>query len=154
MRYVEGSIYELFCSTCDTKIPLFIFSGDTDMATDGLVSAGSNSENTVAIVEVLSDEYTLNGYAFDKIGKRFSMLFGRDDFHFVQFLRAEDVEIPNTTSFGEFRAHYKPPIAVFSCPCCAGGEMRAVKISEARKFQEAGGQILVGNDLVLRDEAY
>ena len=150
MRIIEGSVYELLCESCHATVPHFVFSGDTDMATEGLLSAGSNVTKDVAIFEASSDEFLKTGYDLDKAAARLPKLFGRNDLHLVRYLMSENEFVPKSGTFRNFRERYKPPVPVYACPCCVNGQMRPTGIFEPAEFIKAGGRILFSENLTLR----
>jgi hypothetical protein len=56
---------------------------------------------------------------------------------------------PRGTSYAEFSKLYRPPILVYSCPCCDNGEATEIANYSVSDFIDLGGQVMVIGDLML-----
>ena len=73
---------------------------------------------------------------------------GRHDLKMATVLRIESGnDMPAGTSFAEFRKAYRPPVLVYSCPCCGEGEATETEEFTVDGFAEIGGRILSVGEL-------
>jgi hypothetical protein len=122
-----------------------VFSGDTDMATMGLISLSSIEKTEVVIAyDCGTDEVSF--------AERLSASLNRNDLRLVPFLRAEQLRsVTPGTSFQEFRAAYRGPRLVYRCPYCRGGEAIAEEEQSFSGFARGGGTITLVGELSIAD---
>jgi len=148
MRRVNGEVLTLRCTSCLATFPTFVFSGDTDMATDGLEGATSFEPPSVALGELTAGEWR-EGYEAGRalFAKRVSLEQGAE---FVALSVARWIEGPsgNGLSFQEFQKIYRPNAPVYRCPLC-GGEAPVIARQSPSEFLGAGGRLIVADNLAL-----
>lgn len=154
-RVVDASIDILRCTSCGREYPHAEFTGESDTSTAFLGSATSCERNEVVIVEMTHEEYNLyaNDIGRQEFERRLAQLINRTDLHVLKQLRIEkSIPLPGLSPH-EFRKQYVPPVVVYACPCCRGGEsIKTVEITPA-EFQRRGGRIIVVGPLkVLANE--
>lgn len=139
-RRIDGYVLRLRCERCERKFPHVIFSGDTDMATDGLCSLTAVGQDEVVIGEFDASERSLDyDGAESEFGERISRLLGRNDLRVVRLLRSEPSSSPREMSFRLF----------YSCPICPSGEAQKIEKMDWGRFRAAGGQITIIGDMAL-----
>lgn len=147
-RNVAGSVVNLRCQRCKCRFPHFIFEGETDAITFGLVSASSCSHNEVVLGEMAEEELRDFEAGLQGFEQRLSVRFGRPDFRVVKLLRAETTDGPlRGLSFQDFRRRYRTPRLVYACPCCRQGEAHVISEMTVETFEEGGGRLLVTGGL-------
>ncbi|QIG54049.1 hypothetical protein G6N82_07675 [Altererythrobacter sp. BO-6] len=131
----QGKVLLLSCPDCGASHPHFEFCGDTDMATDGLASAG------------------------DRDGRRLALFHARD----AEVEQAEDLRsarlaeviqrAPSAVGmdFQTFRKRYRPPELTYRCPWCDTAQMAVSREMTAAEFVDAGGRIDCIGDIELRE---
>lgn len=151
VRRVEGMVQRVRCNTCAAGFPTFVFSGDTDMATDGLVAVTAIDTGTLAIGAATDEEYRA-GYPALRL-----LLAERVSRELDHRMVAIDVAryepgLSRTAGkpFQQFRESYRPPEAIYACPVC-GGEARVGEQLSPESFRRAGGQIVAVDGLNLAD---
>lgn len=139
---------ELRCAACAALFPTFVFSGDTDVVTIGLVSATCSSGNEVALSEMTNAELQDRNSGLHRFAKRISEALRRE-FQAVPLIHAEDRNSNlKGRSFQEFRGGYLPPLLVFSCPLCAGEAVEVARESPL-EYSKKGGCVTVLGDISL-----
>lgn len=151
-RTVKGTILRLQCQACSAVFPHFQFSGERETETGGLFSASSGKADEVFIAEATADEWK----DFDRAGatlaeRRLALEKGRDDLRVIRLLRIESaLTTGQGMSLADFRKSYRPPVMIYSCACCEGGESRVVGECSRREFEQAGGCIGLSDGLALQ----
>jgi hypothetical protein len=149
MRNVEGYVVDLRCEACAGRSSTFIFSGDTDMATAGLVAASSLDSQEIVLGELSADEWRDLPSGPDRFAKRVTADRGTV-FKAVPLLRAEQNPLANSAKdFQAFRRAYQPPTLVYGCPKC-GGEARVVRTESVTAYSASGGVVHLLGDIGLR----
>jgi hypothetical protein len=151
VRFIEGYINKLDCRSCKALSYGFTFSGDTDMATQGLASLTSVITNELILFEMTGSEW--NNYSDQTSAEhRISILLKRDDLRAALFLRTEDTS-PNGKgiNFQEFRKNYKPPAVIYKCPICETGEAVSIEKQTIADYKNNGGTIICLNNLKIRE---
>ncbi|MFC4314273.1 hypothetical protein ACFPN2_34735 [Steroidobacter flavus] len=139
---IDGTVVRLQCEACGAVFPYFRFTGDVDSDTDGLYSATSCTGNELVIAEATPSEWNEMGRGDGtSTEKNLAQQLGRTDLKIVHLVRVEDTNAAKGLSFAEFQKVYKPPVLIYSCPCCADGESRAVEELTAARFKKSGGKI-------------
>jgi len=150
-RKVEGYVLTLKCRRCGAKFPHAVFSGDTDMATDGLVSLTSVERNELVFGELTADEWKLeDAKRVSAACQRISGALARTDLRSVMVVRWQKSQSIAGLSFAAFRKTYKPPVGVYSCPHC-GGEAKSIQQQSWSEFMTSGGHIEPFGELKLHD---
>ncbi|HEY0915487.1 MAG TPA: hypothetical protein VGE22_11500 [Solimonas sp.] len=140
---MTGTILRLQCQACGAVFPHFQFSGERETETGGLFSTSSGKADEVFIGEATADEWK----DFDRAGatlaeRRLAVEQGRDDLRVIRLLRIESaLTTGQGMSLADFRKSYRPPVMVYSCACCEGGESRVVGECSLKEFGNAGGCI-------------
>jgi hypothetical protein len=155
MTKVFGTIKILKCASCEAIFPLAAYEGEADTDTIGLCSAGKCNSLEVAIAEATSVEWNqLASGDVKDLQRRIGTELGRDDLKIATLLRIEPGKnAPAGTSFAEFRKAYRPPVLVYSCPCCGEGEATETKEFTVDRFAEIGGRILPVGELEIATES-
>ncbi|MDC8755514.1 hypothetical protein OIK40_12765 [Erythrobacter sp. sf7] len=122
---VSGTVQLLSCPECGADHPLFRFCGDTDMATDGLASAGDRDRQRLALfhtrdAEVEQDEELRSARLAEAI-QRAPSAVGLD--------------------FQSFRTLYQPSELTYRCPWCDAAETTVSQEMTPAEFVDAGGRI-------------
>lgn len=145
-RLINGTVVRLQCAACGATFPHFRFTGDTDSDTDGLYSATSCTANELVIAEATPSEWNEIGRGDGASAERnLAQQLGRTDLKIVHLLRVEDTNSAKGLSFAEFQKVYKPPVLIYTCPCCANGESRELEELTVARFKKSGGKIeLIG----------
>lgn len=145
VRKVEGTILKLRCSICGYLFHHFLFSGDEDVDTIGLCSASSCKNDNLALVEAGPNEWKdFSDSGYRSIERRLTESLDCKDFKVIRALRVDDKQKATAgLSFAEFKKIYTPPVIVYSCPCCDGGESRLVEEIAVDDFQSSGGKIIL-----------
>lgn len=120
---VQGWIDMLHCDKCGAVQAQWTFSGDTDMATQGLVSAGNRGGKALVI-----------GSGPDPIRE--------DEIRTAQFKRTTS-SAPGGAgmSLTNFLQEYGPADPIYACPWCESGEMVVSGKVNSRTFVAEGGTI-------------
>lgn len=149
MRRVQGTVRRVRCDGCAASFPTFVFSGDTDMATYGLVAMTAIHSGALALAALNPEEYSA-GFAG---GQRLAA--ERVSHQLSQSMVAVDVvryEHRSTgaagDSFQQFRQGYRAPEPIYSCPAC-GGDARVEEELTPEAFLASGGKLILTHDLTL-----
>lgn len=143
-RYVEGDIDVLGCKACGATIAVFKFAGDSDTATEGLLSAGTADGRTIVIGESTSMEWKTFGAGGERIAAdRFQEESGVGDLHIPLLKRWEGGVTPVGVTFDVFRKMYRPPDAIYACGACDEGEAAVMEKHAPKDFVAAGGRIVL-----------
>jgi hypothetical protein len=122
---VEGAVMLLACPDCGAQNPHFRFGGDTDMVTDGLLSAGDREGSRLALFSAAQAEVGVDG-----------------DLRSAKLARViADGPSAAGLDFQTFRKLYRPPELKFHCPWCDAGEMAVSRDMTPAEFVDAGGLI-------------
>ncbi|MES2043914.1 MAG: hypothetical protein V4475_08540 [Pseudomonadota bacterium] len=148
MRQVSGETLTLRCSSCLRTFSTFVFSGDTDMATNGLEAATSFEPPSVALGELTADEWR-EGYDAGRalFEKRISREHGAK-FVALSVKRWIEGSSGDGLSFQEFQKIYEPASPVYCCPLC-GGEAPVISRLTPAEFLGTGGQLIIAGNLIL-----
>jgi hypothetical protein len=151
VRQFEGTVVMLQCHHCRAVFPHFVFSGETDMETQGLRALTVCAQNRVVIAEeTAADLKASSDRGADGFRERMFEVLGRTDLCVVELLRTERAKSgPKPVSFQEFRKHYHPPKVIYSCCCCAGGEAETSDRLSVSEFRARGGELQVIGSLEL-----
>jgi len=151
-RRVECSVLRLRCRRCCAEFPHVVFSGDTDMAADGLCSLTAAGRNEVVIGELNGDEWKLGfATAVAAFGARISAALTRTDLRDVPLIGTEAGagELNRTPSFAIFRRLYRRPRVIYGCAICGEGEAVEIATTEPAAFSRGGGKLTLFGDLAL-----
>lgn len=149
-RQIEGYVVTLRCGACGQHFPHFTLVGDSDASTAGVGSLSSYEENEVVVAELSSKE--LGQESAEAFEERLAKQLNRADLRRVRLLRVEKNESPaRGLSFQEFRKQYVPPVLVYSCIRCSGGESRPTGELTVDEFRHRGGKVLLLNPLTTDD---
>src|SRR5690606_37461015 len=80
---ITGYIEHAKCTNCSCELYNFIFSGDTDMATSGLVALAKPGSKEIAIIEATDDEW--NGYRVDLMNERVNAALNSSSFSVIEY---------------------------------------------------------------------
>jgi len=135
----------LWCRSSQTgkEFPIVQFSGDTDMATDGLVSLTSTSKPEVFVTTVTAEEYNADKKGTLKCEERVNRELSRIDLRVNFHVRIESASPPTGTSFQEFRKLFKPPMLFYRDIFSESGEAAVVKEETVDSFRSSGGVLHV-----------
>ena len=139
----------LRCRKCRGLTPYLTFSGDTDMVTDGLAQLSSNVANEVVVAALKPSEFS--DWSGLELQDRINRQLGRDDLRYVRLIRAEAAPIKPGTSLKKFRNEWAPPVVVFSCPKCEGGEATEWRKDTPSAFKNGAGKLTVLAEIEIRD---
>jgi hypothetical protein len=148
-RRVEGMVQRVRCNTCAAGFPTFVFSGDTDMATHGLVAVTAVDTGALALGTATDEEYRA-GYLVSR--RLFAERVSRELDHCMVAVDVARYE-PHTPqasseSFQQFREGYSPPEVIYACPVC-GGDARVEEQLSPQSFRKAGGELIAVDGLSL-----
>ena len=131
-RKVSGTIKLLCCSACSFRFPIFVFSGETDTATAGLVSFTDPAANAIQILEV--------GVKTVKPGP--------GKWLETKFSHLNDVTpaLPGE-SFQSFVKRRKEPMATYFCLSCAAPSAEVTGEMSPEEFVHRGNQLMLGERL-------
>src|SRR4051812_20973046 len=102
-REVEGDVARLRCSSCEAVTHNVVFSGDTDMATMGLISLASIERPEVVIAEAIGHDLRSGSDASGlSTQRRVSAAMLRADLRYLRVLRTEFRDTGPTASFQAF----------------------------------------------------
>lgn len=132
---VDGTVLLLVCSACGVRHPLFQYSGDTDMVTDGLSSAGDREGSRLVLFAASLGSLGMDG------DLRPAPLAGA----IAHGSSAEGLD------FQTFRKLYRPPELKFHCPWCDAAEMAVSREMTPAEFVDAGGRIDCIGAIALRE---
>jgi len=144
MRRVAGDVVTLRCEQCSTTFHHFVFSGDTDMATDGLGSLSSCLGNDVVIAEMTAAEWNAEERGEKAFSTRVSEALRRN-LTTVSLSAPE----PKKRFFPRIFTQRQPAVVQYACACCSGGRTRETRRATIDQFQAGGGQITIFGDLSL-----
>lgn len=137
------------CNICAAGFPTFVFSGDTDMATDGLVAVTAVDTGALVLGAATDEEYRA-GYLVSR-----RLLAERVSRELDHFMVAVDVaryephaSQAGSKNFQQFRESYSPPEVIYACPVC-GGDARVEEQLSPENFRKAGGQLVAVDGLRL-----
>ena len=122
---VRGSVLLLACPDCGAQNPHFQYSGDTDMVTEGLSSAGDSEASRLALFR------TVPGGSGLDADLRSARLAGT----------IQHGPSAAGLDFQTFRKLYLRPGLKFHCPWCDAAEMTVSREMTPAEFVDAGGRI-------------
>lgn len=122
-RLITGYIEHTKCTNCSCELYNFMFSGDTDMATGGLVALAKSNTREIAIIEATDDEW--NYYSRDLMSQRVNSSLNVSGFTVIEY--------------GHFINNNKEKEWLPKCPACGNKHLKVaqLKISD---FKSMGGQ--------------
>ncbi|WP_324261662.1 hypothetical protein U4960_00490 [Altererythrobacter sp. H2] len=125
---IEGTVLLLVCPVCGAHHPHFRYSGDTDMATDGLSCAGDRAGSRLSLFRIPQGALEHAGPGGDLRSARLARVIERG---------------PSAAGldFATFRKRYRPPELKFHCPWCDAAEMAVSREMKPAEFVDAGGRI-------------
>ena len=127
----------LACAQCGASHPHFQFRGDTDMATDGLLSAGDREGKSLALfTQVQAGPRPQSG---DKDTRSASL---------IGVARQGPPAVGQ--DFQTFLKNHKPAEVTFRCHWCDAEEMTVLQEMEPDAFEAAGGIITCTGEIELR----
>ena len=129
----QGRVLRLTCEECGARPAHFQFSGDTDMATDGL---GACSDLTGSSLTLYSPAHSAQDADSDCRSARPGGV-------------VEQVLPDGDESFASFRHRYRPATLEYICPWCEGGRMTVSQDLAPEEFIHQGGQIRCLGDITL-----
>lgn len=121
MRRVEGEVIGLQCKRCRSRFFHVVFSGDTDMATEGLGSLSSCDGERVVVAEMTSEEWSAGNHGLEGFANRIGQEL-RQTLHPVRLLPTAIGAAKTGKSFGSFLRRTRPAGLAYSCACCRLGE--------------------------------
>jgi hypothetical protein len=125
------------------EFPNFVFSADTDMATNGFLSLTSTSENQIFLASVNNQEYSGGEIGVAAAVERISSMLGRSDLATVSIARIEESssKAPIGADFQEFLKTYKNPVVIYKSIFKEGLEAKVLRRQEPSEFISEGGRI-------------
>jgi len=152
-RKIHGTVVKLQCSSCGRTFSHFLFSAEGDADSAGLHSLSSCKKNEIVLGEMESNEWNnLDSGGILVFEARLSKHLGRDDLRATHLLRVGKKNGTATgVNFRDFMKTYQPPIQVFSCIFCAGGESKSTEETTIKEFLSTGGCISEVGQLDLQD---
>ena len=137
-----GYVSWLRSKTTGHEFPIFVFSADTDMATNGLISFTSADGKELILSEFTSVECSHGAVAGEEeCCRRISLLLNRDDLQVIHLIRRES-ENKSGTSFATFRKNYKQPRLFYRDLFSSSGEAEHIRNEEVEVFLSCGGKII------------
>ena len=147
-KVIRGAVKMISCQNCRSNIPLFEFDSETDNDTVGLCSAALCNGLEIVIAEVTLYEWKkMYSGELLHLPTRISGDSYLKSLHVLHIKRIEQSPDPTPgTSFPEYRKIYRPPVVIYSCPCCDGSDAIETQEFSVSKFEEIGGRIItLGN---------
>jgi hypothetical protein len=140
---VEYPGYVEWLSDGIREFPNFVFSADTDMATNGFLSLTSTSENKIILASVNNEEYSGGEIGIAAAVERICSMLGRSDFATVSIARIEgsSSKAPIGAGFQEFLKAYKTPVVIYKSIFEEGLEAKVIWQQEPSEFISEGGRI-------------
>ncbi|MGQ7830582.1 hypothetical protein [Altererythrobacter sp. Z27] len=135
---VDGNVLLLSCPECGVQHPHFQFCGDTDMATDGVSSAGDREGSLLALFRTSQDKVEQQGLGGDLRSAMLARVI-------------EHAPSAEGLDFATFRKLYRPPELKYHCPWCDMAEMSVSREMKPDEFVEAGGRIQCIGAIELRE---
>ncbi len=125
-------------------MPRFEFECETDTGAVGLFSAAKCNGLDVVIGEVTLEEWTeMQSGRLLHVPARLSSALDIGNLHVLHIRRIRQGALPPAgIPFAEYRKLYKPPVVIFSCPCCNGGEAIEVQELSISEFESIGGRVI------------
>ena len=124
------------------EFPIFVFSADTDMATNGLISFTSADGNELILSEVTSVEWSHGEAAGEEeCRQRINLMLNRDDLRVIHLIRRES-ENRSGIDFADFRKNYKSPRLFYVDLFSSNGEAEQIRNEEVEAFLSRGGKII------------
>ena len=125
-----------------------MFSGDTDMVTDGWVSLTSIDRPEIVITEVTSDEHNVPDGLLRCEGRINSEL-ARSDLRIVWLSRVVDRTTSQPgMSFQEFQRAYIPPQCFYRDIFDPHGEATVIREESLDSFRSSGGRVIYATSKV------
>ncbi len=143
-RGVDGYVIWLKSRRTGRLFPSIVFSGDTDMATEGFIALTSTERVEIVVTEMTGPEWNDQENGDKACARRVNQALGRTDLRAVRLLRAEETfEAPKGISFQEYQRLYTPPRYVYSdIHDPKGGEADMVSEQSFGEFQAENGTII------------
>lgn len=114
MRKIDGKVVWLKSLSTNRLFPVVTFSGDTDMATAGLIALTSTNRSEVVITEMTADERDDDKNGDARCEKRINHVLQRSDLRHARLLRVGEVgQAPNGLSFDEFLRQHSPLLCIY-----------------------------------------
>lgn len=133
---VQGIVAMLACPECGANHPHFVFAGDTDMATDGLRTAGDREGRCLAL--------------FAGADTQASDIFAGVDLRSAELASiVEQTEHRVGESFQSFRQRYVAARLTYRCPWCGSDAAASTQSLTPAEFESGGGKIRCGTGLRL-----
>lgn len=145
-----GFIVWLECRSCGARVPVFVFSGDTDMATSDLISLTDPVDKTVLIARRTTKDVDVLPPASECVIAHLDRKIGGRDFRWAHIISMHDARSGFRHPFQEFVRVRERTELVYRCIVCDGIDARPVKTTSLSDFRLGGGLILLGEGVVLR----
>ena len=128
----DHSDHVVWCQPTDggAPFPVYVFGGDTDMATDGWVALTSMDRPEIVRTTLTDEEYRAYDSGGDACARRINTLLDREDLYYAEFLRYERGAAP-----GGDHAVYRRP----GDPDTEGAATRRVTVRDSVR---EGGTVL------------
>lgn len=124
------------------EFPHFVFSGDTDMSTDGLISLTARNCSELFLVRLLPIEARAGEFGGVMAAKRVMAQLRRTDLVPVSVLSVQPAPSLAGAPFSEFRRSYRAPTVKYSS-LTGAGESVFVREESADAFVAGGGSVHV-----------
>ncbi len=118
-RRIDGSVLRLVCGACQTATVDFIFRGDVDYATEGLVSFTSVERDELVLAELPAG---LDDASVERFLAELSARLGRDDLRYL-------------------RPDYRDNRLTYQCPQCGARELRPGRELSTAAYRRSGGVV-------------
>jgi hypothetical protein len=153
-KVVRGTAKIVTCRNCQASLPLFEFDSETDTDSVGLCSAARCNGLDIVIAETTLEEWkAIQSGTLTTLPARVSGSSEMKDFHVLHIKRVEQGSNPPAgIPFSEFRKLYKPPVVIYACPCCRGGEAIETQELTVSEFEKRGGRIIALGGLVVESD--
>jgi hypothetical protein len=126
----------------DGFFPYALFSGDTDMATDGWVAFTSRAGNEVVLAYLTASELSSGDSGLAEALNRIHLELRRDDLFYTRVRFEREGPSGKGLSFAEFRQVYRPMRALYTARSGIGEAVR-IREESLANFVASGGHVTV-----------
>jgi hypothetical protein len=143
LRKVEGMFHLRKCAKCNNQFSSFVFSGDTDMSTDGLIcltqpETGEIFITTVGVSKESGDTQTMDRIIDGKQFRRSNVCAS-----------AKAQRLPSDVRFQQYLRESRPPAVKSRCVFCNEFEAVTQSSMTIKEYFASGKKVVVDDGLIL-----
>ena len=147
MSTVYDTIVWLQSRSTGLRFPIVVFTGDTDMVTNGWASLTSIERPEIVVTQMTGAEFLAaasDTKAFTWVENRVNGSLNRTDLRCCPLIRAEEIG-PSAAglSFQEFRKVYRPPKLFFRDIHDPASLAHEIGCTSRAEFERSGGSLVV-----------